>query len=132
MVTIIINGNTIQTDIKGDLLSFLRNDMGLKSVKDGCNEGACGACKVIVDGVAKNACTQKVEKLDGKNVITVEGLTDREKEVYAYCFTSAGAVQCGFCTPGMVISAKGLLDKNLNPTEEEISNQGQHMPLHRV
>ncbi len=120
MVTIIINGNAIQTDVEGDLLSFLRNDMGLKSVKDGCNEGACGACKVLIDGTAKNSCSQKVEKQDGKSIITVEGLTDREKQVYSYCFTASGAVQCGFCTPGMVISAQGLLDKNLNPTEEEI------------
>mgnify|MGYP001462718426 CR=1 FL=1 len=72
MVTIIINGNAIRTDVEGDLLSFLRNDMGLKSVKDGCNEGACGACKVLIDGTAKNSCSQKVEKQDGKSITTVE------------------------------------------------------------
>jgi len=94
--------------------------MRLTSVKEGCGEGACGACMVLVDGKPTRACIPAVSKLAGKTVVTVEGLAPREKEVYAYCFAAAGAVQCGFCTPGMVISAKGLLDCNPSPTRAEI------------
>ncbi len=120
MVTLEINGTLIRTDVDKNLLSFLRDDLKFKSVKDGCREGACGTCSVLIDGISKRACTQSVQKLDGKRVITVEGLSDYEKQVYAYCFAKAGAVQCGFCIPGMVISAKGLLDKNPSPTPQEI------------
>ncbi len=121
MVTFELNGRVIQTDADKDLLSFLRKDMGIKSAKDGCSEGACGTCSVLVDGVSRRACTQSVKKLDGKRVTTLEGLSDYEKQVYAYCFANAGAVQCGFCIPGMVISAKGLLDKNPSPTRKEVA-----------
>ncbi len=121
MVTFELNGKVIQTDADKNLLSFLRKDLGFKSAKDGCSEGACGTCSVLVDGVSRRACTQSVRKLDGKRVTTVEGLSDYEKQVYAYCFAKAGAVQCGFCIPGMVISAKGLLDKNPSPTMREIA-----------
>ena len=121
MVQFQLNGAKIQTDVEKNLLSFLRNDMGIKSVKDGCSEGACGTCSVLINGASKRACTQKVQKLDGKQIITIEGLSDYEKQVYAYCFAKAGAVQCGFCIPGMVISAKALIDKNSNPTESEIA-----------
>ncbi len=121
MVTFEINGTLIQTDAEKNLLSFLRDDLRIKSVKDGCSEGACGTCSVLVDGVSRRACTQSVQKLDGKRVVTVEGFSDYEKQVYAYCFAKAGAVQCGFCIPGMVISAKALLDKNPSPTTEEIA-----------
>lgn len=121
MVSFLLNGQTIQTDVEKNLLDFLRNDIGIKSVKDGCSEGACGTCSVLVDGASKRACTQKVQKLEGKNIVTIEGLSDYEQQVYSYCFAKAGAVQCGFCIPGMVISAKALLDKNNNPTEAEIA-----------
>ncbi len=121
MVTFELNGRVIQTDADKNLLSFLRKDMGIKSAKDGCSEGACGTCSVLVDGVSRRACTQSVKKLDGKRIVTVEGLSDYEKQVYAYCFAHAGAVQCGFCIPGMVISAKGLLDKNPSPTRKEVA-----------
>ena len=121
MVTFELNGRVIQTDADKNLLSFLRKDMGIKSAKDGCSEGACGTCSVLIDGVSRRACTQSVKKLDGKRIVTVEGLSDYEKQVYAYCFAHAGAVQCGFCIPGMVISAKGLLDKNPSPTRKEVA-----------
>jgi len=94
--------------------------MGIKSVKDGCSEGACGTCSVLVDGVSRRACTLNLQKLEGKEIVTVEGFSEYEKQVYAYCFARTGAVQCGFCIPGMVVSAKALLDKNKAPTEEEI------------
>ena len=97
------------------LIDFLREDLRLTSVKEGCSEGACGTCTVIVDGKKIKACVQKLSRMDGKKITTVEGLSPREKEVYAYCFAQAGAVQCGFCIPGMVISAKCLLDENPEP-----------------
>ena len=117
---VIVNGKRFIHDKDITLLNFLRDELKIKSVKDGCSQGACGTCTVIVDGKATKACVFKLSKLVGKEIITMEGLTDREREVYTYAFAEVGAVQCGFCTPGMVMSAKGLLDKNLNPTDEEI------------
>jgi len=101
-------------------MHFLRDDLRLTSVKEGCGEGACGTCMVLVDGKTMRACIPAVSKLEGKNVITVEGLSEREKEVYAYAFAAMGAVQCGFCIPGMIISAKGLLDINPDPGRAEV------------
>jgi len=122
MFNFVVNGEKVQCIEDKKLITFLREDLNLTSVKNGCSEGACGTCMILVDGVAKKACVLKTGKLENKNIITVEGLSEREKEVYAHAFMEAGAVQCGFCTPGMVISAKGLLDKIENPTEEEIKN----------
>ncbi|MEI8199186.1 MAG: selenium-dependent xanthine dehydrogenase [Eubacteriales bacterium] len=120
MFVLQVNGKeaTAQTDKK--LLAFLRDDLRITSVKDGCSEGACGTCTVLIDGLKVKACIPKISSLAGKSIITVEGLTDREKEVYVHCFAEAGAVQCGYCIPGMVISAKSLLDANLNPTLDEV------------
>lgn len=115
-----INGKEITAEKDKKLLDFLRDDMGLTSVKDGCSSGACGTCTVIIDGKAVRSCIQPISKLQGKSIITVEGLSQREKDVYSYCFAEAGAVQCGFCIPGMVISAKALLDVNNDPTSEDI------------
>ncbi len=88
------------------LLPFLRDVCGLTSVKDGCSEGACGTCHVLIDGKATKACVPKLSKLEGKHIMTVEGLPEEEKEIFVRAFGEAGAVQCGFCIPGMVISAK--------------------------
>lgn len=115
-----INGKEVVSENDKPLLSFLRDDLRITSAKDGCSEGACGTCTVLVDGKAVKACVQKVSKFVGKNILTVEGLNPREKEVYEHCFAEAGAVQCGFCIPGMVICAKALLDVNLNPTIEDV------------
>ena len=122
MFNFIVNGNKVQVTEDKKLITFLREDLNLTSVKNGCSEGACGTCMVLVDGVAKKACIIKTSQIVDKNIITVEGLSGREKDVYGYAFMEAGAVQCGFCTPGMVISAKGLIDKIENPTEAEIKN----------
>lgn len=119
MVKFILNGKEVETEKKGKLLRFLRDDMHLTGVKDGCSEGACGACTVIIDGYTQKACVPDLDKLEGKNIVTIEGLSDWEKEVYSFAFAEAGAVQCGFCIPGMVICAKALIDKNNNPTEAE-------------
>ncbi len=116
-----INGKEWEGDPERKLLDVLRNDLKCKSVKDGCSEGACGTCTVLVDGKAVKACVQKMGRMDGKRILTVEGFSQREKDVYVYAFGEAGAVQCGFCIPGMVICAKGLLDQNPNPSRTEIA-----------
>ena len=121
MPTLEINGTRVTTTRDANLLEFLREDMNLTSVKNGCSEGACGACMVLVDGKAQRSCLLKLDKLDGKKVVTVEGLSGREKDVFAYAFANAGAVQCGFCMPGMVMSAKGLVDGHPEPTHDDIA-----------
>lgn len=120
MSVLTINGVTYTVTENVKLMSFLRNNLHLTSVKDGCSEGACGTCTVLIDGKATKACVQKCGSLDGTTIITTEGLTEREKNVYTYSFLHAGAVQCGFCIPGMVICAKALIDKNPNPTKEDV------------
>lgn len=119
MFHLTVNGTEFLLETDKKLMRFLRDDLKLKSVKDGCSEGACGTCTVLVDGKPTKACVPMVSKLDGKTVVTVEGLSDWEKKVYTYAFGEAGAVQCGFCIPGMVICTKGLLDVNPNPTRPE-------------
>ena len=119
MATFTVNGKTVTVEKNQKLLRYLRDELRLTSVKDGCSEGACGTCTVLVDGKPVRACIQQTDKLQGKSVVTVEGLSGFEKEVYTYAFGEAGAVQCGFCIPGMVLSAKALLDVNPQPTEEE-------------
>ena len=102
------------------LLEFLRGCLRLTSVKNGCSEGACGTCTVLVDGQARRACLLRTDQLDGKAILTMEGLPAGEKAIYVRAFNEAGAVQCGFCIPGMVVSAKGLLDQNPDPTREQV------------
>ena len=120
MSTLQVNGRAVVTSKDMNLLEFLRDELHLTSVKNGCSEGACGACMVLLDGKASRACLFNTAKLEGRSVVTVEGLTRREQDVYAYAFGNAGAVQCGFCMPGMVISAKALLDKNLEPVGADV------------
>ena len=115
-----VNGKTYTVTENVSLMRFLRDELRLTSVKDGCSEGACGTCTVIIDGKAVKACVQKISNLDGKSVITAEGLSEREKQVYSYAFSEAGAVQCGFCIPGMVMCAKALIDKNPSPSPEDV------------
>ncbi len=117
-----VNGISYTVTENVRLMTFLRDSLRLTSVKNGCAEGACGTCTVLIDGRAQKACVQKTENLDGKSITTTEGLTDREKVVYSYAFSHAGAVQCGFCIPGMVICAKALLDKNPTPSREDIKS----------
>lgn len=115
-----LNGKQVEVKENKNLMTYLREHQGLTSVKDGCSEGACGACTILVDGKPRRACVFTTERVEGKSVLTVEGLSQKEKDIYVWAFSEAGAVQCGFCIPGMVMSAKALLDKNLNPTKEEI------------
>lgn len=119
MLMVHVNGKDYEVEQDTKLMRFLRDDLRLTSVKDGCSQGACGTCTVLVDGKATRACIPMLSKLQGKTVVTVEGLSEREKEVYAYAFAKVGAVQCGFCIPGMVMCAKGLLDQNPDPSRVE-------------
>lgn len=119
MTTFLLNGISVETESTGKLLAYLR-EAGLTSVKDGCDQGACGACMVLIDGKAVRACTVRLPKLAGCSVLTLEGLEPAERELYARAFAACGAVQCGFCIPGMIISAKALLDKNPAPTHADV------------
>ena len=120
MAVFFVNGKSVEATKNQKLLRFLRDELRLTSVKDGCSEGACGACTVIIDGETVRACTPMTDRLEGKHILTVEGLTEEEKKLYTYAYGEAGAVQCGFCIPGMVLCTKALLDRNVNPTDAEI------------
>ena len=119
MATFTVNGTRVSPENDQNLLRFLRDELHLTSVKDGCSEGACGTCTVLVDGKPTKACVPRTDTLDGKTILTVEGLSDFEKQVFTYAFGEAGSVQCGFCIPGMVLCAKALIDTNPDPTREE-------------
>lgn len=115
-----VNGVMRSTSEDKPLLRYLREDLHLHSVKDGCSEGACGTCTIVVDGKAVKSCILTTKRAAGKNIITTEGLSDAEKEAFVYAFGAMGSVQCGFCTPGMVMAGKALIDRVPDPTEEEI------------
>lgn len=103
------------------LLHVLRETLDMTGTKCGCNTGDCGACKVIIDGEAKNSCLIRAVTCVGKKIETIEGLSDGQTlHPIQEAFIETGAVQCGFCTPGMIMSAKALLDKNPDPSEEEV------------
>lgn len=115
-----VNGAMRSTGEDKPLLRYLRDDLHLHSVKDGCSEGACGTCTIVVDGKAIKSCVMTTKRAVGKTIITTEGLSDEEKEAFVYAFGAKGSVQCGFCIPGMVMAGKALLDKAADPTEDEI------------
>lgn len=115
-----VNGEEISTDENVSLLRFLRDELHLTSAKDGCSEGACGTCTVVVDGIATKGCVITTRLAQGKHILTVEGLREEEKEAFVYAFGAVGAVQCGFCIPGMVMSGAALLRGNPNPTEDDV------------
>lgn len=122
-ISFMLNG--VQTEIRADrnwtLLYVLREVCDLTGTKCGCSTGDCGACKVILDGEAKNACLIKIGSLEGRRLETIEGLFHNGKlHPIQQAFIESGAIQCGFCTPGMIISAKALLDRVPNPTDDEI------------
>lgn len=118
-----VNGTKYNIDVDPGkrLLDVLREDLGLTGTKEGCGEGECGACTVIINGMAVNSCLVMAGQIRFKNIITVEGLKqDEELDALQKAFIVKGAVQCGYCTPGMLMSCKALLMKNPNPTDEEI------------
>lgn len=116
----VVNGIPCSTEEEKPLLRYLRDELRLTSVKDGCSEGACGTCTILVDGKAVKACVLSTKRAAGKEIVTVEGLSEAEREAFVYAFGAVGAVQCGFCIPGMVMAGKALLDQNPNPSEAEI------------
>ncbi len=119
-----LNGTPVATDVRDDetLLDVLRERLGLTSMKDGCApEGSCGACTVMVDGKAVVSCAQKATHVRGKEVTTLDGLTRTRRDEWAHAFVSSGASQCGFCSPGIVMKAEALLNKNPSPTRDEVA-----------
>lgn len=120
-----VNGRRYSLDAGGDmrLLDVLREKLGLTGTKEGCGEGECGACTVIMDGLAVNSCLVPAAQARDRHILTVEGLEkDGELDALQQAFIRNGAVQCGFCTPGMIMSAKALLMRKPHPDEAEIKN----------
>jgi carbon-monoxide dehydrogenase small subunit len=119
-----LNGRPVAATVESStrLIDLLRRILGLTGTKEGCGEGECGACTVIVDGRAVNSCLFPAPEIDGRSVTTIEGLSEPGTKLSAIqqAFADRGAVQCGFCSPGMIMSAKALLDANPDPTEGEI------------
>ncbi|WP_278549651.1 (2Fe-2S)-binding protein [Cloacibacillus evryensis] len=118
-----LNGENVSLDIEDNvtLLKLLRETLNLTGTKEGCGQGDCGACTVLVNGKTVNSCIFLAVNVDGANVITIEGLAKNgQPDVIQQSFVDNGAVQCGFCIPGMVLSAKALLDVNDDPSDEEI------------
>jgi len=122
-ITFTVNDESVSLEVEPHwtLLRVIRDELSLTGTKEGCGEGDCGACTVLVDGKAVNSCLILAVDMDGKTVTTIEGLAPRsELHPLQKAFIEKGAVQCGFCTPGMIMSAKALLDMNPYPSEEEI------------
>lgn len=122
-ISFILNGSpvVVETDAARRAVDVLREDLGLTGVKEGCGSGECGACSILVDDVVKLSCIMTAAQLEGRKVVTIEGVgRDGELHPVQRSFVECGAIQCGFCTPGMVIAAVGLLKENPDPTREEI------------
>lgn len=118
-----LNGKeiTIRIDASTRLLDCLRDNFNLKGVKEGCGEGECGACAVLIDGCIVNSCLVPAGNVNGRKVVTIEGFRETKRyRVLEESFAEAGAVQCGFCTPGMIMAAESLLNGNPEPDEREI------------
>src|SRR5512146_604854 len=126
-----VNGQEVEARVPPQmmLIRYLRDQLGLMGTKNGCDSGHCGACTVIVNGKAQRACLVKMGRVNGARVETIEGLAkDGELHPLQQAFIETGAVQCGFCIPGMIMSAKALVDSNTCPTREDIK---KHLSLNR-
>ncbi len=122
-ISLTVNGNKVEAEIDQNttLLSFIRDELGLMGTKEGCGTGDCGACTVLINGLATKSCIYLAVDAHGKEIVTIEGLSkDGMLHPVQQAFVDEGAVQCGFCIPGMILSAKALLDENPDPSEEEI------------
>ena len=122
-LTMTVNGKRVTVQIESDelLVDVLRDRLGLTGTKIGCNEGECGACTVIMDGLAVLSCLIPALRAQGRHISTIEGLSDGDTlHPLQQAFVEHGAVQCGYCTPGFIMSAKALLDRNDHPTRDEI------------
>ena len=123
LIELYVNQHPYRLTVKpsATLLDLLRQDLGLKGTKRGCDQGHCGACTVILNGRAVNACTLLAVQADGKSITTIEGLSSGDQlHPLQEAFVEEGAIQCGFCTPGMILSAKALLDEAPEPSEQDI------------
>ncbi len=124
MIKVTVNDRLyeLQVDPELRLVDLLRDELGLTGTKEGCGKGECGACTIIMNGKTVNSCMVLAFQADGSEILTIEGMGDDGEELHPIqeAFIRQGAVQCGYCTPGMVLSAKAILDKNPNPSEEEI------------
>ena len=123
LIQITVNGVMKQEAVEPNatLTQFLREDLELTGTKHGCGLGDCGACTVLLDGKPVNSCLVLAVQANGREVLTIEGLAENGKlHPIQQAFVDCGAIQCGFCTPGMILSAKALLDRNPRPTEQEI------------
>ena len=124
MVSFVLNGNRMEMEVDPSrtLLDLLRDDLEMTGTKYGCGGGECGACTVLVNGKAVNSCLFPAMEIEGGSVTTIEGMAKPSGELHPLqtAFMELGAVQCGYCTPGMILSAKALLDENPNPSEDEI------------
>jgi aerobic carbon-monoxide dehydrogenase small subunit len=123
IIKLIVNGESVEAAVEANqtLLQFLREDLGLTGTKHGCGLGDCGACTVILDGKPVNSCLVLALQSNGCEVLTIEGLAENGNlHPIQQSFVDKGAIQCGFCTPGMILSAKALLEENPKPTEQEI------------
>ena len=120
------NGNPITMVVEDHwtLLHLIREELGYTGTKEGCGSGECGACTVIVDGLAVNSCLYLAMEIDGKELLTIEGLASADGTLHPIqkSFVDHGGIQCGFCSPGMILAAKALLDENPNANEEEIKD----------
>jgi len=124
-ITFVLNGKKMTMEIPSNisLLELLRDYLGLTGTKKGCEAGECGTCTVLLDGRPVYACLVLTPKVDGKEIITIEGIGEEgELHPLQEAFLTHGAVQCGFCTPGMILAAKALLDENPHPSREEIED----------
>ena len=121
-----VNGENVSVSIEPTktLLSVLREDLYLTGTKRGCDSGECGACTVLLNGHAVNSCLVLASELEGQDVLTIEGLSKDPKELHPLqkAFIEKGAVQCGFCSPGMIMTAKAILDMNPDPTEDRVKH----------
>ena len=118
-----INGETVALEVepRQKLVDVIREEIGLTGTKKGCGDGDCGACSILLDGKLVNSCLVLAVEADGKEITTIEGLADGDKlHPLQQSFIDHGAIQCGYCTPGMILSAKVLLDQDQNPSEESI------------
>jgi carbon-monoxide dehydrogenase small subunit len=123
-IKVIVNGESYEAEVPDHrtLLDFLRQDLELRGTKSGCETGDCGACTVLLNGAAVNSCLVLAVEADGREILTVEGLAAKSHELHPLqeAFVEHGAIQCGYCTSGMLLSAKALLDEIRRPTEHEI------------
>ena len=122
-ITLTINGDfhELYIDTRRTLLDVLRNELGLVGAHRGCDEGECGACTVHVDGLPMNSCLRLAADLDGAEILTVEGVAQNgQMHPFQQALVEKGGIQCGFCTPGFVMSTLALLEENPNPTEAEV------------